>query len=128
MPRRLRISSISAMSSSTCWRGACFGSFGDLAEPRPTLRREDAPADPLPSSSGPAATREPRRGSMPADDGGAPAVVPASLLLRYDGCRGHGLYDGLEVRRLTPGVLEPVLVPPFSGALSADVRRALTAR
>ena len=64
----------------------------------------------------------------PADDGGAPAVTPASLLLRYDGCRGHGLYDGLEVRRLTPSVLEPVLVPPFSGALSADVRRALTAR
>jgi DNA-directed RNA polymerase specialized sigma24 family protein len=64
----------------------------------------------------------------PADDGGAPALAPASLLVRYDGCRSHGLYDGLEVRRLTSRVLQPILVPPWSGGLSADVRRALARR
>ncbi|MGH3366876.1 MAG: hypothetical protein ACRDOY_06720, partial [Nocardioidaceae bacterium] len=54
---------------------------------------------------------------------GAPFGGPASLLLRYDGCRGHGLYDGTAVRRLTPEVMAPVLVPPWSGDIAPDLRR-----
>jgi DNA-directed RNA polymerase specialized sigma24 family protein len=58
----------------------------------------------------------------PADDGGSPVSAPASLLVRYDGCRGHGLYDGVAVRRLTPGVLRPITVSPWSGAVAPDLR------
>jgi len=53
---------------------------------------------------------------------GAPVGGPASFLVRYDGCRGHGLYDGVAVRRLTPEVLRPITVPPWSGAVAPDVR------
>jgi len=58
----------------------------------------------------------------PADDGGPPVGAPASLLVRYDGCSGHGLYDGTAVRRLTPEVLRPILVPPWSGAIAPNLR------
>jgi DNA-directed RNA polymerase specialized sigma24 family protein len=60
--------------------------------------------------------------------GGAPIGGPASLLVRYDGCRGHGLYDGTTVRRLTRGVLRPVLVPPWSGAIAPDLRSLVRPR
>jgi len=63
----------------------------------------------------------------PADDGGSPVSAPASLLVRYDGCRGHGLYDGLAVRRLTPRVLHAVTAPPWSGAIAPDLRPLLRA-
>jgi hypothetical protein len=54
---------------------------------------------------------------------GAPAGGPASWLVRYDGCRGHGLYDGTAVRRLTSAVLRPILEPPWSGDIAPDLRR-----
>jgi hypothetical protein len=63
----------------------------------------------------------------PADDGGSPVGAPASLLVRYDGCSGHGLYDGTAVRRLTPAVLRPILVPPWSGAIAPDLRHLVPA-
>lgn len=49
---------------------------------------------------------------------------PTSVVVRYDGCRGHGVDDGRGLRALTAGVLDPILVPPWSGRLAADVRRA----
>jgi DNA-directed RNA polymerase specialized sigma24 family protein len=50
---------------------------------------------------------------------------PVPVVVRYDGCRGHGVDDGLSSRALTAAVLEPILVPPWSGDLAADVRRTL---
>jgi DNA-directed RNA polymerase specialized sigma24 family protein len=58
----------------------------------------------------------------PVQAAGAAVEPPRSLLVRYDGCHGHGLYDGTTVRRLTPRVLRPVTAPPWSGAVAPDLR------
>jgi hypothetical protein len=56
---------------------------------------------------------------------GAGRTSPVPVVVRYDGCRGHGVDDGLSSRALTAAVLEPILVPPWSGDLAAAVRRLL---
>ncbi|MDQ4085412.1 MAG: hypothetical protein M3165_06290, partial [Actinomycetota bacterium] len=54
-------------------------------------------------------------------DGGRPTTA----VVRYDGCRGHGLADGVHHRRLTGEVLAPILVPPWTGRLAPDVQRSM---
>jgi DNA-directed RNA polymerase specialized sigma24 family protein len=49
---------------------------------------------------------------------------PGSVVVNYDGCRGHGIDDGASVRGLTAPVLAPILVPPWTGRLAADVPQA----
>jgi DNA-directed RNA polymerase specialized sigma24 family protein len=75
------------------------------------------------------ATRPPGRCRRPAqelatlvlwDDGRATTAV-----VRYDGCGRHGLNDAVHHRVLTGEVLYPVLVPPWTGRLTADVREAM---
>lgn len=51
------------------------------------------------------------------------AKTPTSVVVRYDGCRGHGVDDGLSRRGLTADVLAPILAPPWTGEVSADVAR-----
>jgi hypothetical protein len=50
---------------------------------------------------------------------------PTTAVVRYDGCRRHGLTDAFGHRRLTGEVLAPVLVPPWTGTLPPDVQRAM---
>ncbi|MGH3316377.1 MAG: hypothetical protein ACRDO0_09565, partial [Nocardioidaceae bacterium] len=50
--------------------------------------------------------------------------LPISVVVRYDGCRGHGIDDGRSLRALTAEVLDPVLVAPWTGAPPTDVRQA----
>jgi hypothetical protein len=47
--------------------------------------------------------------------------APDNVVVRYDGCRHHGINDGTTVRGLTAPVLEPILVLPWTGRLTADV-------
>jgi DNA-directed RNA polymerase specialized sigma24 family protein len=54
--------------------------------------------------------------------------LPVSVVVRYDGCRGHGIDDGRTLRALTAEVLDPILVAPWTGAPPTDVRRARPAR
>jgi len=53
---------------------------------------------------------------------------PTSVVLNYDGCRGHAIDDGTSVRGLTAPVLAPVLVPPYTGRLTGDVPHLATVR
>jgi DNA-directed RNA polymerase specialized sigma24 family protein len=46
------------------------------------------------------------------------------VLVRYDGCRGHGVDDGHTTRALTQAVLEPILVPPWTGELTVAMAPA----
>lgn len=54
--------------------------------------------------------------------------LPVSVVVRYDGCRGHGIDDGRSLRALTAEVLDPVLVAPWTGAPPTDVRPARPVR
>jgi DNA-directed RNA polymerase specialized sigma24 family protein len=47
--------------------------------------------------------------------------APDNVVVRYDGCRHHGINDGTTVRGLTAPVLKRILVPPWTGRLTADV-------
>lgn len=112
--------------------------YGLTGWPRPTLissrRLTDASADAVlaglraapvqPPSSAPGACR-----ARPEEfavlelwETGEPGG-PTSVVVRYDGCRRHGVDDGVSMRGLTAGVLKPVLLPPWTGRLTADVRR-----
>jgi DNA-directed RNA polymerase specialized sigma24 family protein len=50
---------------------------------------------------------------------------PTTAVVRYDGCRRHGLADGVGHRRLTGEVLAQIMVPPWTGTLTPDVQRAM---
>jgi hypothetical protein len=81
----------------------------------------ELPRTPVPAATGCAPSEEiavlefwPRPGSE----------LPVSVVVRYDGCRGHGIDDGRSLRALTAEVLDPVLVAPWTGAPPSDVRPA----
>lgn len=114
--------------------------YGLTGWPRPTLissRRLTGPAagDLLAAvRSAPAAPRPPAgvaTGCAPAEELAVlefwprpGSKLPVSVVVRYDGCRGHGVDDGRSVRGLTAEVLDPVLVAPWTGEAPTDVRPA----
>jgi DNA-directed RNA polymerase specialized sigma24 family protein len=109
--------------------------YGLVGWPRPTLisshRLTGAAADSTLAALRAAPARSPSRATGPCRTAATELAVlelwrgghPSPVLVRYDGCRGHGLDDGYTTRALTHPVLEPILVPPWTGELSADVAR-----
>lgn len=110
--------------------------YGFTGWPRPTLLSSrllsGRPADRLVTalraapvetpSSAPAGCRVPTREFAVLELwAGYATGRPSSVVVNYDGCRGHGIDNGASMRGLTAPVLARILVPPWTGPLTADV-------